>query len=172
MCYGSRVRRCFGGKPLKPPIPPCLTTLKLDDCIWSALERGPATVEEVAERMRTCIRDRLNRLRARGLIVRDGRGGHHHPFVFKIAPRGAATTRAHHAGLLALGRKPQDKRREILRTMNYRPLAMSHLRASPTRRRPLCEWSSCADCRGLAGYCGWGRMECCNSCTGQDAAFE
>jgi hypothetical protein len=60
--------------------------MTLDDILLKELARGPATVKEIAMRRRAApeervrlenrIRNRLDRLRVRGLVIKEWKGGH------------------------------------------------------------------------------------------------
>ncbi|HZZ21137.1 MAG TPA: hypothetical protein VFE60_00460 [Roseiarcus sp.] len=64
--------------------------MTLDDIILKALEDGPVTVKGVTKRFerRVCIR--LDRLRVRGVVVREGRGGVYREFTYRLRPDHAA----------------------------------------------------------------------------------
>ena len=52
------------------------TEITFDDFLLKALEGGrPATVNDIAKRFARRVRIRLERLRVRGVVVREGRGG-------------------------------------------------------------------------------------------------
>jgi predicted ArsR family transcriptional regulator len=58
--------------------------MTLDDIILKALEDGPITVKNIAERLERRVRVRLDKLRVRGVVVREGRGGAHREFTYKL----------------------------------------------------------------------------------------
>jgi hypothetical protein len=55
--------------------------MTLDDILLKVLEDGPATVNDIVERLEGRVRIRLNMLRARGVVIREGRGGAHREFT-------------------------------------------------------------------------------------------
>ena len=67
--------------------------MTLDDIVLKALEDGrPVTVNDVLDhlkahivrRLEAPIRDKLNRLRVRGVVVREGRGGPNRKFTYRL----------------------------------------------------------------------------------------
>jgi hypothetical protein len=61
------------------------TEITFDDFLLKALEGGrPATVNDIAKRFARRVRIRLERLRVRGVVVREGRGGAHREFTYKL----------------------------------------------------------------------------------------
>jgi hypothetical protein len=50
-----------------------------------ALEGGdPVTVDDILKHFERRVRVRLNKLRVRGVVVREGRGGAHRKFTYKL----------------------------------------------------------------------------------------
>ena len=59
--------------------------MTIDDILLSTLERGgPATVNDITEHFERRVRIRLNKLRVRGVVVREGRGGAHREFTYRL----------------------------------------------------------------------------------------
>jgi hypothetical protein len=52
------------------------------------LEDGPSTVDEIVERLKGRVRIRLNMLRTHGVVIREGRGGAHPEFTYKLLRHG------------------------------------------------------------------------------------
>jgi DNA-binding HxlR family transcriptional regulator len=49
--------------------------MTVDEVILKALEGGPATVNDITKRLERLVRIKLERLRVRGVVVREGTGG-------------------------------------------------------------------------------------------------
>jgi hypothetical protein len=59
--------------------------ITIDEVILNALEFGrPVTINEVTKCFRDRVRMRLERLRVRGIVVREGRGGAHREFTYRL----------------------------------------------------------------------------------------
>jgi hypothetical protein len=58
--------------------------MALDDILLKALEGGPVTVKDITKRLEGRVRIRLDRLRVRGLVIREGRGGPHRQFTYRL----------------------------------------------------------------------------------------
>jgi hypothetical protein len=58
--------------------------MSLDDILLRELGRGPGTVKEIADRLESRVRFRLDRLRVRSLVIREGRGGAHRQFTYSL----------------------------------------------------------------------------------------
>jgi hypothetical protein len=56
----------------------------IEEIILEELERGPATVKGIAVRLQDRVRIQLERMRVHGSVLRDGRGGPHHEFIYKL----------------------------------------------------------------------------------------
>ena len=52
-----------------------VTEITIDDVLLSALERGPVTVNDILKHFERRVRIRLNKLRVRSVVMREGRGG-------------------------------------------------------------------------------------------------
>jgi hypothetical protein len=63
--------------------------MTLDDILLKVLEDGPATLNDIVERLEGRVRIRLNMLRSRGVVIREGRGGAHREFTYKLLRPGA-----------------------------------------------------------------------------------
>jgi hypothetical protein len=59
-------------------------SMTLDEAILRALEDGPATVSDIIKRFDKPVREKLERLRVRGALRREGRGGAHREFTFTL----------------------------------------------------------------------------------------
>jgi hypothetical protein len=68
--------------------------MTLDDILLKVLEDGPATVNDIVERLEGRVRIRLNMLRARGVVICEGRGGAHREFTYKLLRPGAPRWRS------------------------------------------------------------------------------
>ena len=58
--------------------------ITVDDILLKALEGGPVTVKDIVERFERRVRIRLDKLRVRGVVARDGRGGAHREFTYRL----------------------------------------------------------------------------------------
>jgi hypothetical protein len=59
--------------------------LTVDDIILKALEGGhPVTVNDVTKRFVNRVRMRLEKLRVRGVVVREGKGGAHREHTYRL----------------------------------------------------------------------------------------
>ena len=58
--------------------------MTLDDIILKVLEDGPVTVKDVGKRCERRVRIRLNKLRVRGIVLREGKGGAHREFTYRL----------------------------------------------------------------------------------------
>jgi hypothetical protein len=56
----------------------------VDDILLKALEGGPATVNDILKHFTRRVRIRLDKLRVRGVVVREGRGGAHRQFTYRL----------------------------------------------------------------------------------------
>jgi hypothetical protein len=56
----------------------------IDEVILRALEGGPVTINDVTSRFIGRVRIRLNKLRVRGIVVREGKGRAHREFTYKL----------------------------------------------------------------------------------------
>jgi hypothetical protein len=65
--------------------------MTLDDLLLRALEDGPVTVKVITKRVERRVRIRLDKLRARGIVIREGRGGAHREFTYKLLRPDLAT---------------------------------------------------------------------------------
>jgi hypothetical protein len=61
-----------------------VTEITIDDVLLSALERGPVTVNDILKHFERRVRIRLNKLRVRGIVIREGRGGAHRQFTYRL----------------------------------------------------------------------------------------
>jgi hypothetical protein len=58
--------------------------MKVDQFILRALEGGPVTVNDIGKRFEARVRMRLNKLRVRGIVLREGKGGAHRKLTYKL----------------------------------------------------------------------------------------
>jgi hypothetical protein len=83
-----------------------------DDALLSALKRGPVTVNDILKHFERRVRIRLNKLRVRGVVMREGRGGAHRQFTYKLLrPERAAKALSEKGGGLARGAEVRPERR-------------------------------------------------------------
>jgi hypothetical protein len=74
----------------------------IDGIILSALEGGPVTVHDIAKCFEKRVRIRLDKLRVRGIVLREGRGGAHREFTYRLLrPDHAAKTLSEKGGGLS-----------------------------------------------------------------------
>jgi hypothetical protein len=65
--------------------------MTLDDVLRRALEGGgPVTIKDIIKRLEGPVRRKLDRLRVRGVVVREGRGGPYREFTYTLRPEFAA----------------------------------------------------------------------------------
>ena len=60
------------------------TEVTIDDVILKALEGGPVTVNDITKRFVSRVRMRLEKLRVRGVVIRENRGRAHREFTYKL----------------------------------------------------------------------------------------
>ena len=58
--------------------------MTVDEVILKALEGGSATVNDITKRFERLVRIKLEKLRVRGVVVREGRGGAHREFTYRL----------------------------------------------------------------------------------------
>jgi hypothetical protein len=59
--------------------------MTVDDILLRALEGGgPATVNDILKHFERRVRIKLDKLRVRGVVVREGRGGAHREFTYRL----------------------------------------------------------------------------------------
>jgi hypothetical protein len=57
----------------------------IDEFLLKALEDGrPTTVNDIIYHLESCVRIRLEKLRVRGIVTRERRGGAHREFTFRL----------------------------------------------------------------------------------------
>jgi DNA-binding Lrp family transcriptional regulator len=62
-----------------------MVDMTVDDAILKVLEGGgPVTVNDVTKRFVGPVRMRLEKLRVRGVVIREGRGGAHRAFTYRV----------------------------------------------------------------------------------------
>ena len=73
--------------------------MTVDEVILKALEGGhPVTVNDVTKCFAGSVRMRLEKLRVRGVVVRDGRGRSHREFTYRLVRPDRAATAIGEAG--------------------------------------------------------------------------
>jgi hypothetical protein len=84
--------------------------ITVDDILLKALEDGPVTVKDIVKRFERRVRIRLNKLRVRGVVARDGRGGAHRAFTYRLLrPDFAAKALGEKGGISRRSRaRPED----------------------------------------------------------------
>jgi hypothetical protein len=89
------------------------TEITIDDVILKALEGGgPVTVNDVTKRFISRVRMRLEKLRVRGVVVRENRGRAHREFTYKLLrPDRAAKALSEKGGGLARAAKVTSEQR-------------------------------------------------------------
>jgi hypothetical protein len=58
--------------------------MTVDDILLKALEDRPVTVNDILKHFERRVRIRLNKLRVRGVVVREGRGGARREFTYRL----------------------------------------------------------------------------------------
>jgi hypothetical protein len=58
--------------------------MTVDDIVLRALEGGPVTVSDIIERFEKPVRIKLEKSRLRGVVVREGGGGAHRQFTYRL----------------------------------------------------------------------------------------
>ena len=56
----------------------------VDEIVLKALEGGPVTVTDVTKRFASRVRIRLEKLRVRGIVVRENKGRAHRKFTYRL----------------------------------------------------------------------------------------
>jgi hypothetical protein len=80
--------------------------MTVDEIVLRALERGPVTVDDIIWRLEIPVRITLEKLRVRGVVIREGRGGRHRKFTFRLLnPDRAAKALSEKGGGLSLTAK-------------------------------------------------------------------
>jgi hypothetical protein len=87
--------------------------MTLDDLLLKALDDGPVTVKDIVMRFERRVRIRLNKLRVRGVVLREGKGGAHREFTYRLLrPELAAKSLREGSGGLARAARVIRKRRK------------------------------------------------------------
>ena len=80
--------------------------MTIDEFVLRALKRGPVTVDDIIWRLEIPVRIKLEKLRVRGVVIREGRGGRHRKFTFRLLhPDRAAKALSEKGGGLSLTAK-------------------------------------------------------------------
>jgi hypothetical protein len=58
--------------------------MTVDDIVLRALQSGPVTIDDIIRRIEKPVRMKLEKLRVRGVVLREGRGGAHRKFIYKL----------------------------------------------------------------------------------------
>jgi hypothetical protein len=82
-----------------------------DDILLKALEGGPATVNDILKHFERRVRIRLDKLRVRGVVSREGRGGAHRQFTYRLLRADVAAKALGEKGGLARAAKATPERR-------------------------------------------------------------
>jgi hypothetical protein len=86
--------------------------MTLDDILLKALEGGPVTVKDIAKRFEKPLRIKLDKLRVRGIVIREGGGGAHRQFTYRLlCPDLAAKALSEKGGGLSRAAKVTPERR-------------------------------------------------------------
>ncbi len=86
--------------------------MTLDEIIVKALEDGPVTVRDIGKRFERRVRIKLDKLRVRGVVLRECKGGAHRPFTYRLPqPDVAAKALGERGGGLARVAKVTTERR-------------------------------------------------------------
>ena len=85
--------------------------ITVDDILLKALEGGPVTVKDIVERFERRVRIRLDKLRVRGVVARDGRGGAHREFTYRLLRPDLAAKALGEKGGIARAAKVTPERR-------------------------------------------------------------
>jgi hypothetical protein len=90
------------------------TELTIDDILLKALEGGgPVTVNDILKRYERRVRMRLDKLRVRRVVVREGRGGAHREFTYRLVRPDVAAKAIGEKGGLARAAKVKLRRRDV-----------------------------------------------------------
>jgi hypothetical protein len=69
-----------------------------------SLAGRPAPVKQITQRLERSVRIRLHKLRVRGIVIQEGRGGAHRQFTYRLLPPELAAKALDEKGGLARGR--------------------------------------------------------------------
>jgi predicted ArsR family transcriptional regulator len=84
--------------------------ITVDDILIKALEDGPITVRDIAKRLERQVRDKLRKLRVRGVVLREGKGRPNREFTYRLLrPELAAEALREKGGGLARGATSNQK---------------------------------------------------------------
>jgi hypothetical protein len=98
------LRRMWFGGANTPPV-------TVDEVILRALERGPVTINDVTSRFICRVRMRLEKLRVRGIVVREGKSRAHREFTYRLVrPHLAAKAICEAGGGLSRAAKSTEER--------------------------------------------------------------
>jgi hypothetical protein len=87
--------------------------MTVDDILLKALEDRPVTVNDILKHFERRVRIRLNKLRVRVIVLREGKGGAHREFTYRLLrPELAAKAFRERGGGLARAARVIPKRRE------------------------------------------------------------
>jgi hypothetical protein len=83
--------------------------MTFDEILLKALEGGdPVTVNDILKHFEGRVRVRLNKLRVRGVVVREGRGGAYRKFTYRLVRPNVAAKALREKGGLARTAKRRD----------------------------------------------------------------
>ena len=60
------------------------TEITFDDILLKALEDGPVTVRDIGKLFERRVRIKLHKLRVRGVVLREGKGGGNREFTYRL----------------------------------------------------------------------------------------
>jgi hypothetical protein len=86
--------------------------ITVDDILLKALEGGPATVNDILKHFEGRVRVRLDKLRVRGVVTREGRGGAHRQFTYRLLRPELAVKALGEKGGLSRSAKVTSEQRE------------------------------------------------------------
>jgi hypothetical protein len=94
--------------------------MTVDEIVLRALQGGPITVDDIIRRIEKPVRMKLERLRVRGAVLWEGRGGAHRKFSYKLLDRGAEAL-TEKGGRLAYATKAVPETRPPLKVSCCQP---------------------------------------------------
>jgi hypothetical protein len=110
--------------------------MTIDEIVLKALESGPVTVDDIVTRFEKTVRVKLEKLRVRGVVIREGRGGPHRKFTFTLSRADcAARALSERGGGLSPVAKPASEARSPAQSELPSAAARQGQRASLGRRR-------------------------------------
>jgi hypothetical protein len=86
--------------------------MTVDEFILQALQGEAVTIHDIGKRFESHVRLRLNKLRVRGIVLREGRGGAHRKFTYKLLRPELAAKALREKGGLARAAKAAPRNTE------------------------------------------------------------